>query len=457
MATLMEWSKLLSRRRMGDNPLHSETEIKAQNRTAFQRDFDRVVFSSSFRRLKDKTQVFSLFNNDYVRNRLIHSLEASCVGRSLGTIVGEEIIKRHNNLRNHQDEFINYTASDFGDIIAAACLAHDIGNPPFGHTGEDAMREWFKSDRAVNVLNQLNLQQQTDLTRFEGNAQGFRIITQKERQADRIGMQLTYATLGTFTKYPRESLIQSQVFQKYQGKSTIKHGFFQAEKELVNDIADTVGLIRRDQTSAWWCRHPLVFLVEAADDICYHIVDLEDGFRMGYIAYDDARILLSDILNNEVLNNLGCDQQDNIKYLRSKVIHQLILEVVQIFLDYETKLLSGEFDEPLTAVIPSANKLDDIIELTRKQVYESCEVIEVKVAGYQVLGGLLEEFVTAINNNLSKSYLIKKLLPNFKEEDELDLYKKILKVTDYISGMTDSYAVSVFKKIKGISLPGGGR
>jgi dGTPase len=456
----MEWSKLLSRKRLAENsPETSETEIKLQNRTSFQRDFDRIVFSSSFRRLKDKTQVFPLFNNDYVRNRLIHSLEASCVGRSLGTIVGEEIIKRHKELHSHKDEFKNYTPSDFGDIVAAACLAHDIGNPPFGHAGEDAIQEWFKSDKAVSTLKEFNLQQKADLTLFEGNAQGFRIITRKERQADRIGMQLTYATLATFIKYPRESLIPSQIFQQYNGKSTKKHGFFQAEKDVVNQVAEEVGLLRRDRNSAWWCRHPLVFLVEAADDICYHIVDLEDGFRMGYITYEDARKLLSDILKGENLNNLGCDWEDNIKYLRSKAIHKLIIEVKQVFLDYELKLLSGDFDQPLTSQIPSNNKLEEIIDITRRNVYESCEVIEVKVAGYEVLGGLLEEFVTAITNDrLSKSYLIKKLLPNFKEEDEKqELYKKILKVTDYISGMTDSYAVSVFKKIKGISLPRGGR
>jgi len=460
MATCMEWSKLLSRKRLGENfPGTSETETKAQNRTAFQRDFDRIVFSSSFRRLKDKTQVFPLFNNDYVRNRLIHSLEASCVGRSLGTIVGEEIIKRHQELRSHQDELKNYIPSDFGDIVAAACLAHDIGNPPFGHTGEDAIQEWFKSGKAASVLKEFNLHQKADLTLFEGNAQGFRIITRKERQADRIGMQLTYATLATFLKYPRESLISSRTFQQYNGKSTKKHGFFQAEKDVVNQVAEEVGLLRRARKSAWWCRHPLVFLVEAADDICYHIVDLEDGFRMGYITYEDAKRLLSEILKGENLNNLGCDREDNIKYLRSKAIHKLIIEVKQVFLDYELKLLSGDFDQPLTSEIPSSKKLEEIIDITRKNVYESCEVIEVKVAGYEVLGGLLEEFVTAItNDSLSKSYLIKKLLPNFKEEDERqELYRKILKVTDYISGMTDSYAVSVFKKIKGISLPRGGR
>ncbi|OWY64648.1 deoxyguanosinetriphosphate triphosphohydrolase [cyanobacterium TDX16] len=454
MATLMAWSKLLSRKRLGETFLETgEAEIPAQNRTSFQRDFDRIVFSSSFRRLKDKTQVFPLFNNDYVRNRLIHSLEASCVGRSLGTIVGEEIIKRHSN------SLPDYIASDFGDIIAAACLAHDIGNPPFGHTGEDAIQEWFKSVRAQPVLQQLNLQQQADLTCFEGNAQGFRIITQKEKQADRIGMQLTYATLGTFMKYPRESLISGDIFSQYQGKSTAKHGFFQAEKNLVEQIATEVGLIRRDANSAWWCRHPLVFLIEAADDICYHIVDLEDGFRMGYITYEEAENLLMALLKEDNLEYLGSDLLDNIKYLRSKAIHQLILEVKHVFLDFESDILSGEFDAPLTSVIPSANNLKEIVDITRRKVYESCEVIEVKVAGYEVLGGLLEEFITAISQEqFSKSYLIKKLLPNFKADDEnLDLYKKILKVTDYISGMTDSYAVSVYKKIKGISLPRGGK
>lgn len=450
----MSWSKLLSRRRLGESiPETCETEIQAQNRTSFQRDFDRIVFSSSFRRLKDKTQVFPLFNNDCVRNRLIHSLEASCVGRSLGTIVGEEIIKRHSK------SLSDYIASDFGDIVAAACLSHDIGNPPFGHTGEDAIQEWFRSERAQPVLQQLNPQQQADFSCFEGNAQGFRIITQKEKQADRIGMQLTYATLGTFTKYPRESFISSPFFQKYKGKSTIKQGFFQSEKDLIERIADEVGLIRREPNSAWWCRHPLVFLVEAADDICYHIVDLEDGFRMGYITYEEAKSLLFSLFNQDNLESLGSDLLDNIKYLRSKAIHQLILEVKQVFLDCESKILLGEFDEPLTSVIPAALSLKEIVDITRRKVYESCEVIEVKVAGYEVLGGLLEEFITAISNEkLSKSYLIKKLLPNFKEEDEgLDLYRKILKVTDYISGMTDSYAVSVYKKIKGISLPRGGK
>lgn len=449
MTSSMHWSKLLSRSRL----LGDRENILDSGRTSFEKDFDKIIFSSSFRRLKDKTQVFSLVDNDYIRSRLNHSLEASCVGRTLGTLVGKEIIKRH------QQELKDYEARDFGDIVAAACLAHDIGNPPFGHAGEDAIQEWFKSSKASTILSYLTVKEQEDFKKFEGNAQGFRILTKLDKRPNIYGVQFTCATLATFTKYPREAGINSAFYNQYnaiQGnKSTKKHGFFQDEKDLFCQIANVVGLIRRDD-SAWWCRHPLTFLVEAADDICYHIVDLEDGFWMDYIDYEDARMLLNDILIGEKLENIGYNKKENIKYLRAKAIHKLIVEVKQVFLEYETELLSGKFDSPLTSEIQSGNKLKDIIDLTRKNVYEACEVIEVKVAGYEVLGGLLEEFVTGISNyNLSKSYLIKKLIPNFQEDE--NFYKNILQITDYIAGMTDSYAVALFKKIKGISLPRGGR
>ena len=447
----MKWSKLLSRSRLRENLVN----ISDVGRTAFEKDFDKIIFSSYLRTLKDKTQVFSLVDNDYVRSRLIHSLEASCVGRTLGTLVGKEIIERH------LEELKDFQAADFGDIVAAACLAHDIGNPPFGHAGEDAIKEWFKSPKATTVLSSLLPEQQEDFRNFEGNAQGFRILTKLE-QPNLRGVRFTCATLATFSKYPREASINSKLFNKYNthnlNKSTKKHGFFQDEKDLFAQIANEVGLIRREKKLSWWCRHPLVFLVEAADDICYHIVDLEDGFRMGYIAYEDARMLLSDILTGENLDVLGCNKEENIKYLRAKAIHKLITEVKQVFLDHENELLAGAFDSPLTSEIQSTNKLKEIIDITRKNVYESCEVIEVQVAGYEVIGGLLEEFITAINNKeLSKSYLIKKLIPNLQADEQENIYRIILKVTDYVSSMTDSYAVSLFKKIKGISLPRGGR
>ncbi|WP_196601811.1 deoxyguanosinetriphosphate triphosphohydrolase [Gloeocapsopsis dulcis] len=449
MNSSMHWQQLLSRSR-----LLTDLNLGDPGRTPFEKDFDKIIFSSYFRRLKDKTQVFSLVDNDYIRSRLSHSLEASCVGRTLGTLVGQEIVKRHSH------ELQDYTARDFGDIIAAACLAHDIGNPPFGHAGEDAIQEWFKSPNAAAVLSLLTPEQQADFKYFEGNAQGFRILTKLDKPQHRQGLQFTCATLATFTKYPREAGINSNSFNQYNSnsdnKSTKKHGFFQEEKDVFTQIAEEVGLIRRKEHLSWWCRHPLVFLVEAADDICYHIVDLEDGFSMGYIDYAAAKMWLSEILTGEKIDILD-DKKEHIKYLRARAIHKLITEVKQVFLDNEKQILSGSFDSPITSQIESGFKLKEIIDLTRKNVYEACEVVEVKVAGYEVIGGLLEEFVNAVtNNNLSKSYLTKKLLPNFKDNDE-KLYQKILQVTDYISGMTDSYAVSLFKKIKGISLPRGGR
>ncbi|KJH72609.1 dGTP triphosphohydrolase [Aliterella atlantica] len=445
----MQWSKLLSSSRLVEDP-----NIPDAGRTVFEKDFDKIIFSSSFRRLKDKTQVFSLVENDYIRSRLSHSLEASCVGRTLGTLVGSEIIKRHTQ------ELQDFQARDFGDIVAAACLAHDIGNPPFGHAGEDAIQEWFKSDKAENILSLLSAPQQADFKSFEGNAQGFRILTELEKPANTLGVQFTCATLATFTKYPREAGINNKAFDSYNAnlnnKSTKKHGFFQAEKDLFARLANEVGLIARNNTVAWWCRHPLTFLVEAADDICYHIVDLEDGLQMGNITYEDASALLQDILAGEKLDNLSSDRKANIKYLRAKAIHKLITEVKQVFLDCEPNFLDVTLDSPLTSEIASGNKLKEIIDITRKNVYESCEVVEVKVAGYEVIGGLLEEFITAIaESSLSKSYLIKKLIPNFRED--ADIYTKVLQITDYIAGMTDSFAVSLFKKIKGISLPRGGR
>lgn len=448
--TSMQWSKLLSSSRLiADIP-----NIPDAGRTVFEKDFDKIIFSSSFRRLKDKTQVFSLVENDYIRSRLSHSLEAACVGRTLGTLVGSEIIKRHKR------ELQSFQARDFGDIVAAACLAHDIGNPPFGHAGEDAIQEWFKSNKAKNVLSFLSSHQQADFKKFEGNAQGFRILTKLEKRANTPGIQFTCATLATFTKYPREAGISNTLFAEYNAnahnKSTKKHGFFQAEKDLFRQLASEVGLIQRQQDSAWWCRHPLTFLVEAADDICYHIVDLEDGFQMGNITYEAASALLHDILVGKKLDILNCDRNENIKYLRAKAIHKLITEVKQVFLERENDFLNATFDSPLTTEIASGNKLKEIIDITRKNVYESSEVVEVKVAGYEVIGGLLEEFIAAIaENNLSKSYLMKKLIPNFRDDE--DIYAKVLQITDYVAGMTDSFAVSLFKKMKGISLPRGGK
>ena len=249
-------------------------------RTAFQQDYDRIVFTSAFRRMKDKTQVFPLSKSDYVRTRLTHSLEASCVGRSLGALVGREIIARH--------ELKNVESGDFGAIVAAACLAHDIGNPPFGHAGEDAIREWFRNSGLLE-RHPFTPAQRADFEHYEGNAQGFRIVTRLQNPAN-PGLQLTSAVLAAFTKYPRPSSVATEL----DGKSGKKFGFFQQDIDNFRQVARSTGLVERIPGTAWR-RHPLAFLVEVADDTCYLIVDLEDAARLGFVPYKDAECLLGDL------------------------------------------------------------------------------------------------------------------------------------------------------------------
>ena len=435
----MDWKKLLTRQRLGkDTP---DEPIKA--RTCFQQDYDRLVFSSPFRRLKDKTQVFSLVKNDYVRTRLIHSIEVSCVGRSLGTVVGYGIKQRHN-----LDEF---SASDFGDIVSAACLAHDIGNPPFGHSGEDTIRAGFQSWYTTADA-PLTVEEKADFDLFEGNAQGFRILTRLEMQRYG-GMRLTYPTLAAFTKYPRASFIPADTLNGYTGKSISKYGFFQAEKELFAEVAERVGLIRRSADAWWWARHPLAFLVEAADDICYHLVDLEDGYRMGYLSYAEAQALLNEIAQLSNLDHYPASDDEKIKLLRASAIDNLVVESSQIFLDCEQDLLAGKFDRELVSLSTHVEGLKAIKEMTRNKIYIDPDVISIRIAGYEVLGSLLVDFVNATLKRSDRGDLFREMIPTqYRPAENESDYSKILRVTDYISGMTDSYATSLFQKLKGISL-----
>ena len=448
---MMDWKKLLTPKRLGK----TEPEDLQFDRTPFQRDYDRLVFSSPFRRLKDKTQVFSLSTNDYIRTRLIHSLEVSCVGRSLGRIVGEAIVKKYDF---NQD---GLRASDFGDIVSAACLAHDIGNPPFGHSGEDAIRTGFESwYNTVNHVGKelLSKSQKADFDLFEGNAQGFRILTKLEMPPRKGGMQLTCPTLAAFTKYPRESLLSESTLNFSSGISIKKYGFFQAEKDLFTEVAQTVGLIRRHDNAAWWSRHPLAFLVEAADDICYSIVDVEDGHRMKYIPFEKTKELLNVIANiaDKDLQEHGENntETETVKRLRALAINKLINEASSIFLKHEEDILSGKFDKDLLSLSSYANHLEKIAKETREAVFQHRDVVSIQIAGYEVLGKLFAEFVNAVLHNNKKGNLVYHMLPkeyNNPNSDE-DTYNKILRVTDYISGMTDSYATSLFQQFSGISL-----
>lgn len=452
----MQWPQLLSRVRLGAE----DPPSRSASRTDFQRDYDRIVFCSAFRRMQDKTQIFPLSKIDYVRTRLTHSLETSSVGRSLGTLVGEQIITRH--------RLPDYLASDFGDICAAACLAHDIGNPPFSHSGEDAIRHWAAhADYGQRRVEVLRGSQREDFLNFEGNAQGFRIVSRLQSRDNRGGLQLTCATLAAFTKYPRESWLGGAAGN---GISTKKHGFFADDRELFEEVAAIVGLLRRDPLRAVWHRHPLAFLVEAADDICYRVIDIEDGFRLGHLTFQDAMDLFQPILGDKErqLARLGRIEgvREKIEFLRAKAINEGIQQSRACFLDHEADILAGRFDQPLLSQIPQRAEFDRLVEVARERVYSVPEVVEIETAGFEVIAELLERFIRILDDIAErgdratpKSRMTSLLIPaQFIGPQRIpsqNAYLRLLRLTDFVSGMTDSYAVSLYKKVTGISLPGG--
>lgn len=451
---IMNWPQLLSSDRLG-----REMKPRAYDpaRSEFRRDGDRITFSSAFRRLQDKTQVFPLADNDYVRTRLTHSLEVASVARSLGARVGAEVCQRHKLEEN---------GGDFGDIASAAALAHDLGNPPFGHSGEDAIRHWFlNSSIAQEAIQQLNAAQRADIERYEGNAQGFRLITRLQMPDNHGGLQLTCATLGAFTKYPRASVANG--VGGYEGASAKKFGFYQSEAEFFSVVASRCGLIPRGGGSSWWARHPLAFLVEAADDICYRLVDFEDGFRLDHLSYEETRdLMLETIRENHRPKRLEeiPNKTRRVQLIRAMAIGSAIEECAEFFLNHETEILAGTFDKPLIDAIESAPAWDKIIEVSRRLIYNTPRGVEIEAAGFEVLGGLLDVFVSALNDVCSgnkpspRSRKLLQLVPveNIGPErvPDKDPYVRLMRMLDFVSGMTDRYAVTLYKKVRGISLPG---
>lgn len=440
----MIWKTLLSAKRKGQrNGLATES-----SRSAFEQDYDRIIFSHPFRRLQDKTQVHPLPEHDFVHTRLTHSLEVSSVGRSLGKRVGEVILQRH-------PELTEYSLFDFGAIVAAASLAHDLGNPPFGHAGEDAISDFFLHHPAgLHFKGHVTEEAWHDLTRFEGNAQGFRILNKEQ-----YGLRLTYATLGAFTKYPCAAFYPGRNKKK---KSQKKYGFFQSEKEAFAEVAGDLELVRNDQST--WCRHPLAFLVEAADDICYSIIDLEDGCRMGLVSFQDTVELLSGILRQKLdKNKLGshADLNQKLGILRAMAIGELIDATTEIFLSNEKNLLDGAFDEALTELCIFRDSLQRISEVSIEKIYHAKHVVEIEASGHQVLPGLLEEFTQTglhlIHGKPSRKYNnLRLLLPveiaSAIQDSPRDEYHMLRGIIDFISGLTDRHALSLYRKIKGISL-----
>lgn len=492
----MNWDTLYSEKRTG-----TET-ITADARSEYQRDFDRLIFSAGFRRLQNKTQIFPLPGVTFVHNRLTHSLEVASVGRSLGKIIGTwltQFVKLEESKYFYQNELQN--------VIAAACLAHDIGNPPFGHSGEKAISKYFKENETLLLLvennstrplrNFFNEKQWSDLIHFEGNANGFRFITHNFIGKAPGGLKLTYTTLAATIKYPCES---KGITKSYKHLS--KYNIFQSEISTFLEICKTLEMDEESKDPIKYKRHPFVYLTEAADDICYNIVDVEDAVRLGIVSVEKAvekflalivcvnlhastqygtekvsgkKRVFTDAFGNEkkqlydidrvrnTLNDIQ-DGNDKVAYLRAKCINALTMLCAFNFEDHTTEISEGIFNDTLAGYFMShCQEMKDIIDLSQSQIYNHDTVVKVELTGYKVLYELLSYFIPAILKKEidSRDAKILSLLPrqfydhNFKgenmKEDEFH-FIKVLGVIDFISGMTDTYAIQLYRDLSGIDI-----
>jgi len=440
----MHWEQLLSLKRQGDTGKRLRSE-QDDTRLGFEVDYDRIIFSAAFRSLQDKTQVIPLSKTDFVHTRLTHSLEVSVVGRSIGRLVGKKIIEKYPYLK----EIHGFHMNDFGAIVAAACLAHDIGNPPFGHSGEKAIGEYFKTGNGQQYKNQLAEKEWQDLIDFEGNANGFSVLT-GNRPGNEGGLRISYATLGAFMKYPKESLPKKPT----TAIADKKYGFFQQDKAFFKEVAEELGLIsNKTSDNIGYERHPLAYLVEAADDICYTIIDFEDGINLGLVNEDFALEYLIKLVKDSIdvskYNSLQT-KEDRISYLRALAIGSLINDAVRIFIENEENILKGQFPFALTDKSKYKAQMDDIIKLSVKKIYQSREVIEKEITGYHVINNLLDKFITAFNNQYhgkmsNYDVLLLKVLPEKYQVNKDTLYERLLHISHYISLLTDGNAILLNK------------
>jgi len=445
---MMDWKQLISNKRLGQEHRHVE---RHDDRTEFKRDYDRLIFSAPFRRLQNKTQVFPLPGSVFVHNRLTHSLEVASVGMSLGNDVTRLLTKdRHPELRGTLFE-------EIGQIVATACLAHDLGNPPFGHSGEKAIQTFFTEGAGRALQAKVSPAFWSDITHFEGNANAFRLLTHQFRGRRPGGFVMTYSTIASIVKYPYSSMAPSK-----KGK----FGFFDSEKEIYQRLADEMGIFCTSKPGEplRYVRHPLVYLVEAADDICYEIMDLEDAHKLKILSYETVSKLFLDFFDEEtqerikqrIVDEQLTDENEMVVYLRACVIGKLENECVKTFVDHEEEILNGTFEGSLIDHISpqQCEAYKRCAKLSVQKIYKSRPVLDVELSGYQIMATLMDKMTEAVMN--PERYYSQQLIGRVSSQYDInadDLETRLMAIIDYISGMTDVYALDVYQKINGISLP----
>jgi dGTPase len=441
----MNWQQLISNKRFGLEEIHA---MRKDDRSEFQRDFDRLIFSAPFRRLQNKTQVFPLPGSIFVHNRLTHSLEVSCVGRSLGDSIANRLLAKH-------PELCDTHISEIGAIVSAACLAHDLGNPPFGHSGEKAISTYFSEGKGQALKPKLAPMEWEDLTHFEGNANAFRLLTHQFLGRRKGGFVMTYSTLASIVKYPYPSILA--------GKKS-KFGFFTSETDDYLKIVEELGIKRlsAEGETPRYARHPLVFLVEAADDICYQMMDIEDAYKLKLLTPRETKELYMLFMNDKQkarvddVCRLVADVNEQIAYLRATIIGILIRECTRVFVENEEAILDGTFEGALISHIdaPLSDAYKQCSKVAIEKIYCSRDVLDIELAGFHVITTLLELMIDAVQSpDKAYSQLLINRVSNQYDINSPTLYGKIQAVLDYISGMTDVYALDLYRKIKGNSLP----
>ncbi|MDE6318067.1 MAG: dNTP triphosphohydrolase [Muribaculaceae bacterium] len=441
----MEWSRLISDMRLGLEDIHDE---RRGSRSDFQRDYDRLVFSSPFRRLQNKTQVFPLPGSIFVHNRLTHSIEVACVGRSLANDIAASLRERHPDMSVE-------TFDAMAEIVAAGCLAHDLGNPPFGHSGEKAIATFFSEGPGSDLRDELTPQQWADFIHFEGNANSLRVLTHQFRGRRPGGFAMTYSTLASIVKYPYDSMLAG---------TKGKFGFFSSETGCYSRIADHLGIKRlpSPEGTLRYARHPLVYIVEAADDICYEIMDIEDAHKLKILPTDTVLSLLLAFFNEgrrrrieERMSHVD-DPNEKVAYLRSCVIGALVNTCRQAFLDNEEAILDGSFTGSLLSAADTieSRAYRACSDMSWKKIYCAPEVVDIELAGNRIVSFLLEKFIHAVRNpDLNYSRLLLSKVPRQYDVNAPELYEKIQAVLDHVSAMTDVYALDLYRKLNGMSLP----